>query len=155
MFAAPLTRGRTWVVVCWQAAGGARRNFNVGSDVLVSHARRATLRLARLGYCCSIAALLIVLGRDGLQNAAADGETRTISFHHTHTNEDLTVTFKRNGRYDEEALKKINHLLRDWREDDPVRMDPHLIDLLWEVHREVGAKEPIWVVCGYRSPATN
>ena len=34
-------------------------------------------------------------------------------------------------------------------------MDPHLIDLLWEVHREVGAKEPIWIVCGYRSPATN
>ena len=34
-------------------------------------------------------------------------------------------------------------------------MDPHLIDLLWEVHREVGAKEPIWIVCGYRSPGTN
>ena len=34
-------------------------------------------------------------------------------------------------------------------------MDPHLIDLLWEVHREVGAKEPIWVVCGFRSPETN
>jgi hypothetical protein len=34
-------------------------------------------------------------------------------------------------------------------------MDPHLIDLLWEVHREVRAKEPIWIVCGYRSPETN
>ena len=34
-------------------------------------------------------------------------------------------------------------------------MDPHLIDLLWEVHREVGAKEPIWIICGYRSPETN
>src|SRR5258708_7623128 len=34
-------------------------------------------------------------------------------------------------------------------------MDPHLIDLLWEVHRETGSKEPIWVVCGYRSPTTN
>ena len=83
---------------------------------------------------------------------SADGETRTISFHHIHTKEDLTITYKRNGRYDEEALKKINHFLRDWREDEPIKMDPHLIDLLWEVHREVGAKEPIWVVCGYRSP---
>ena len=45
--------------------------------------------------------------------------------------------------------------MRDWREDKPIRMDPHLIDLLWEVHREVGAKEPIWIVCGYRSPSTN
>ena len=34
-------------------------------------------------------------------------------------------------------------------------MDPHLIDLLWEVHREVGAKEAIWIICGYRSPETN
>jgi uncharacterized protein YcbK (DUF882 family) len=90
-----------------------------------------------------------------LQKAAADGETRTISFHHMHTNEDLTVTFKVNGRYDEEALAKINHVLRDWRESEPVKMDPQLIDLLWEVHRETGSKEPIWVVCGYRSPSTN
>ena len=34
-------------------------------------------------------------------------------------------------------------------------MDPHLIDLVWEVQREAGSKEPIWVVCGYRSPETN
>jgi hypothetical protein len=34
-------------------------------------------------------------------------------------------------------------------------MDPHLIDLLWEVHREVGAREAIWIICGYRSPETN
>ncbi|MFL6796770.1 MAG: DUF882 domain-containing protein [Xanthobacteraceae bacterium] len=87
--------------------------------------------------------------------ARAQGETRTISFHHTHTNEDLTVTYKRNGRYDEEALKKINNVLRDWRASEPITMDPQVIDLLWEVHREVGAKEPISIVCGYRSPGTN
>ena len=34
-------------------------------------------------------------------------------------------------------------------------MDPHLIDALWEVYRETGAKEPIHVIGGYRSPATN
>jgi hypothetical protein len=34
-------------------------------------------------------------------------------------------------------------------------MDPHLIDLLWEVHREAGSKVPIQIVCGYRAPATN
>ena len=53
------------------------------------------------------------------------------------------------------ALKQINHLMRDWREDEPIKMNPHLIDLLWEVHREVGATEPIRVICGYRSPDTN
>jgi uncharacterized protein YcbK (DUF882 family) len=122
--------------------------------VTVKVAHRNPLSLRQAGYCTSIAALLVFLGGGNVQRAAA-GETRTISFHHIHTNEDLTVTYKVNGRYDEAALAKISHLLRDWREEDPIKMDPQLIDLLWEVHRETGAKEPIWVVCGYRSPSTN
>src|SRR5271166_3608406 len=112
-------------------------------------------RLTRAGYCSGLAALLIIFGCQMLRTAAANGETRTISLHHIHTNEDLTVTYKVNGRYDEHALEKINNLLRDWREDKPTKMDPHLIDLLWEVHHELGAKAPIWIVCGYRSPSTN
>jgi uncharacterized protein YcbK (DUF882 family) len=122
---------------------------------LVAHKKPLPFRLTRLGCCSSVAAILISFGCQSLQNATAEGETRTISFHHIHTNEDLTVTYKVNGRYDESALAKIDNVLRDWREDKTVRMDPHVIDLLWEVRREVGAKEPIWVVCGYRSPSTN
>ena len=113
------------------------------------------MHCARAGYCCSIAALLVFCGSNNLQNAIAQGETRTISFHHMHTDEELTVTYKVNGRYDEEALRKINNVLRDWRESKTTAMDPHLIDLLWEVHREAGGKGAIWVVCGYRSPETN
>jgi uncharacterized protein YcbK (DUF882 family) len=113
------------------------------------------LRSVRAGCCCSIAALLVFFGSQNLQNARADGETRTISLHHIHTDEELTVTYKVNGRYDDEALRKIDNLLRDWRESKEIRMDPHLIDLLWEVHHEVGAKEAIWIVCGFRSPETN
>jgi uncharacterized protein YcbK (DUF882 family) len=75
--------------------------------------------------------------------------------HNVHTGEDLTVTYKKDGRYDEEALKKINWIMRDWRKNQATKMDPEEIDLLWEVYREVGAKEPIHIICGYRSPATN
>jgi uncharacterized protein YcbK (DUF882 family) len=121
----------------------------------VAPRNRLSLHCIRAGYCCSIAALLVFCGSNNLQNAIAQGETRTISFHHIHTDEELTVTYKVNGRYDEEALRKINNLLRDWRESKSIAMDPHLIDLLWEVHREVGTKEAIWIVCGYRSPETN
>jgi len=103
----------------------------------------------------SLAAAIFFFGSQSLQSVIANGDTRTISFHHLHTGEDLTVTFKRDGRYDEAALVKINHILRDWREDDPIKMDPHLIDLLWEVHREVGATDSIHVICGYRAPGTN
>lgn len=34
-------------------------------------------------------------------------------------------------------------------------MDPRVIDVLWDVNREVGGKEPIDIICGYRAPATN
>jgi uncharacterized protein YcbK (DUF882 family) len=104
---------------------------------------------------CGVAALIVLFGVRGLQNAVAEGDTRTISLHHIHTDEDVTVTFKRDGRYDEAALEKLNWFLRDWRKQQETRMDPHLIDLVWEVQREAGSNQPIWVVCGYRSPETN
>ena len=90
-----------------------------------------------------------------MHDATALNETRTLSFHHTHSDEDLTVTFKRDGRYDEEALKKINHFLRDWRSQDSTTMDRHLFDILWEVYRDVDGKKPIQIISAYRSPATN
>jgi uncharacterized protein YcbK (DUF882 family) len=102
-----------------------------------------------------LATLLLLVGSESLQTAIANGDTRTISFHHMHTGEDITITFKRDGRYDDEALKKLDWFMRDWRRAESTHMDPHLFDLLWEASRELGAREPIQVVCGYRSPQTN
>jgi uncharacterized protein YcbK (DUF882 family) len=104
---------------------------------------------------CALAAVVVMCGGRSLQNAVAEGDTRTITMHHMHTGEDITITFKRDGRYDEAALEKLNWFLRDWRKQQETKMDPHLIDLVWEVQREAASKEPIWVVCGYRSPETN
>ena len=111
--------------------------------------------VARAGARLGVAALFLLGASNSLQNAIAEGDTRTLSFHHVHTNEDLTVTFKRDGRYDEAALKKIDWFMRDWRKNEEVHMDPHLFDLLWEVYRDVGATQPIDIICGYRSPGTN
>jgi hypothetical protein len=111
--------------------------------------------LARAGARLGVAGLFMLGASNALQNASAEGDTRTLSFHHVHTNEDITITFKRNGRYDDAALKKLDWFMRDWRKEKSTRMDPHLFDLLWEAYREVGATQPIDVVCGYRSPETN
>jgi uncharacterized protein YcbK (DUF882 family) len=121
------------------------------------HVRPNTCRIsaAGAGYSCALALLIFFFGSKALQNAVAEGETRTISLHHIHTNEDITITYKRDGRYDEAALDKLNWFLRDWRQNKVIRMDPQLIDLVWEVQRETGSKQPIRVVCGYRSPETN
>ncbi len=117
--------------------------------------RTLVLSLARAGARLGVAGLLLIGANNSLQNAVAEGDTRTLTFHHVHTGEDITVTFKRDGRYDEAALKKLDWFMRDWRKDQETHMDPHLFDLLWEVNRDVGGKEPIQVICGYRSPGTN
>jgi uncharacterized protein YcbK (DUF882 family) len=126
-------------------------------SVHVSNARLKTRRLsaARTGYSCGLALLIFILGSKALQNAVAEGDTRTVTMHHLHTGEDIIITYKRDGRYDDAALEKLNWFLRDWRRGEQTRMDPHLIDLVWEVQREAGTNEPIQVVCGYRAPQTN
>ena len=90
-----------------------------------------------------------------MQQRHGRGRHPHLSLHHVHTDEDLTITYKKNGQYDEEALKKINWIMRDWRKNEATTMDREEIDLLWEVYQEVGAKEPIDIICGYRSPGTN
>ena len=124
--------------------------------MLVGLARQYNLlALPKAGYRIGLTSLLLLAGASSVHDATALNETRTLSFHHTHSDEDLTVTFKRDGRYDEEALKKINHFLRDWRSQDSTTMDRHLFDIIWEVYRDVDGKKPIQIISAYRSPATN
>src|SRR5690349_8336392 len=111
--------------------------------------------ISRIGLKLSLTSLLLVAAGSSVKDATALNETRTLSFHHTHSGEDLTVTFKRNGRYDEDALKQLNHYLRDWRSQDETEMDRHLFDILWEVYRDVDGKQPIQIISSYRSPGTN
>src|SRR5262249_51318509 len=129
----------------------------MGSRVPASSASEflAPIFSPRIGPCAGLVALIILLSNNGLESAVANGDTRTLSLHHIHTDEDITITYRRDGRYDEEALKKLNRFLRDWRKDEDVHIDPRLLDVIWEVSREVGGGKTIHVVCGYRSPSTN
>lgn len=86
---------------------------------------------------------------------ASSADARKIALYNIHTKTTLEVTFKRNGTYVPEALQKINWHLRDWRRNEATRMDPSLIDLVWEIHRELGSRKPIHVISGFRSPKTN
>ena len=80
---------------------------------------------------------------------------RTISIYNIHTKEKISVTYKRNNEYINSALKRINHIMRDWRRNESTKIDPKLIDLMWEIHTEVGSKRPIYLISGYRSSKTN
>lgn len=113
--------------------------------------RRAQRVLVLAGSALSVWAF----GTSQVGNAIANGDTRTIEIYHTHTQESLNITYKRNGSYDAAALEKLNWLLRDWRRDEPTKMDPRLFDIVWETHRAVGSQEPVNVVSAYRAPETN
>ncbi|MDB5642045.1 MAG: hypothetical protein JWN07_1362 [Hyphomicrobiales bacterium] len=89
------------------------------------------------------------------QNAVANGDTRTINLYHTHTGESISATFRVDGQYDRAVLAKLNHFLRDWRNDDQINMNPRLFDVIWETYRESGSRQPVHIVSAYRSPQTN
>jgi uncharacterized protein YcbK (DUF882 family) len=89
------------------------------------------------------------------ESAVANGDTRTITLSNQHTNESGSFTFMVNGVYDSGTLDKLNYFCRDWRLNEPTKMDPHLFDIIWEVYRESGSTQPIDVLSGYRSPQTN
>ena len=94
------------------------------------------------------AALLAVVGSPEI--VSASGGTRTISLYNIHTQETVSVVYKKDGKYVDAGLEKVNHILRDHRRNETTKMDPELVDLLWEMHSELGSKEPIHVISGYR-----
>jgi uncharacterized protein YcbK (DUF882 family) len=86
---------------------------------------------------------------------ANPASTREVAFDHLHTGEKLSLSYYRAGRYDEDALLSINHLLRDFRTGDVHPIDTRLIDLLHGVRTAIGSDAPFQVISGYRTPATN
>ena len=95
------------------------------------------------------------LSPSSTESAVANGDTRTIVLSSGHTNESGSFTYMVDGVYDQATLDKLNWFLRDWRLNEPTKMDPKLFDIVWEVYRESGSKQPIDVLSGYRSPQTN
>ncbi len=89
----------------------------------------------------------------GKRTLASD--ERRLSFYHTHTGKRLNVVYARNGAYDPTALQKINRFLSDFRTGDIVRMDPELLDLIYDVRAALGTNGAYHVVSAYRSPTTN
>lgn len=102
-------------------------------------------------------ALLVLMALPVLSISASDAaaQEKSLKLYFVHTGEKAVITFKRNGKFDPKGLAQINQFLRDWRRNEPARMDPRLFDLVWEVYRRSGASDYIHVVSAYRSPTTN
>ena len=111
-------------------------------------------RRSFLGYSALAGAAALVPGRAQAATTAKRPE-RILSFFHTHTGERLKIAYCCDGVYQPEALSKLNHLLRDFRQNEERPIDPQLFDLLHELAGTLETDQPYHVISGYRSPATN
>jgi uncharacterized protein YcbK (DUF882 family) len=109
--------------------------------------RRRVLGLSVAAGC----ALMLAGARPALARSAI----RKLDFHNLHTGEKLAATYWEDGRYLADALREIDHVLRDYRTGDVYPIDPALLDLLCRLRLVMDHERPIGVISGYRCPATN
>ena len=72
-----------------------------------------------------------------------------------HTGEKTAITYRIGERLVPDALREINHILRDHRTDEVTKIDPGLLDLLHVLGRRLETRQPFGIISGYRSPRTN
>jgi uncharacterized protein YcbK (DUF882 family) len=80
---------------------------------------------------------------------------RSLSLVNVNSGEVLVVTYWTDGTYRRDALDKLNHFLRDTRDNAQTEMDPLLFDVLWHTTRIVGYGGTIEVLSAFRSSSTN
>jgi uncharacterized protein YcbK (DUF882 family) len=107
------------------------------------------------GILAGLAAIASGIAIGSPEIIAAIGDARTLSIYNVHTKETVTVLYKKDGQYIPAAMQRISHIMRDWRESEEHAIDGKLVDIIWEMHEELGSREPVHLLSGYRSPKTN
>jgi uncharacterized protein YcbK (DUF882 family) len=80
---------------------------------------------------------------------------RSIQLFNTHTNETVSVVYKRGTEYDAAALASLKNLLRDHRNGESHDMDPRLYDQLHDLALAAHCEPRYEIISGYRSPESN
>src|SRR5688572_20029794 len=124
-------------------------------EVRTASSARELNRRRFLGAAAGLAAAAAVPSRLSAAPAAKRLPERVLSFFNTHTGERLRTAYCCGGVYQPDALKEINHILRDFRVNAVKPIDPKLLDLLHELGGTLETDQPFHIISGYRSPHTN
>ncbi|MFN3790061.1 DUF882 domain-containing protein [Massilia sp.] len=84
----------------------------------------------------------------------ASGE-RVLRLYNTHTGEKLKSVFWAEGEFIPDAMKDINKVLRDHRNNKVAQMDPELLLLLTQLNDKLDNNRELHIISGYRSPESN
>lgn len=83
------------------------------------------------------------------------GDIRRIRMYSGRTGERIDMIYWVDGKYIKDAVKEINHFMRDWRTDQVKDMDLRTVDIMAASHNLLDVNEPYMLLSGYRSPQTN
>ncbi|MCD9147831.1 YcbK family protein [Pseudophaeobacter flagellatus] len=83
------------------------------------------------------------------------GDIRRIRMFSGRTGERVDMVYWIDGNYIKDAVKEINHFMRDWRTDEIKPIDLRTIDIMAASHNLLDVDEPYMMLSGYRSPKTN
>lgn len=83
------------------------------------------------------------------------GDIRRIRMYSGRTGERIDMIYWVDGSYIKDAVKEVNHFMRDWRTDQAKSMDLRTVDIMTAAHNLMDVNEPYLLLSGYRSPQTN
>ena len=80
---------------------------------------------------------------------------RSLNLHNALTGENLKVEYWVQGEYVPDALKALDHFLRDPHNGKVTAIDPKLFDFIHDIAGKLDVSRTVNITSGYRSPATN
>lgn len=72
-----------------------------------------------------------------------------------HTGETLETCYFNGQRYVRSELQRLNHICRDFRQNEVHPMDKKLFDQITRIQAALGTDAEVQIISGYRSPTTN
>lgn len=119
----------------------------------VNNATMTRRGLLRAFAATAVAAAPTYANAFGLLRGA--GDIRSVSMYSGRTGESVSTIYWIDGQYIKEAVKEINHFMRDWRTGGIKEIDLRTIDIIAATHNLMDTDEPYMMLSGYRSPETN
>lgn len=110
--------------------------------------RREFIKLAGSG-------LVVAACTPSMAMAASSVKPRSLALNNLHTGEALETCYFDGRNYVGKELARLNHLCRDFRQNEVYPMDKRLFDQISKIQSLLGTQAEVQVISGYRSPATN
>ena len=82
------------------------------------------------------------------------GDIRRLRMYSGRTGERIDMIYWIEGQYIKDAVKEVNHFMRDWRTDQVKAIDLRTVDIMAAAHNLLDVSEPSMLLSGYRSPQT-